>query len=49
MQRLIHPPRALPISAVFGLRYVHMLVRKWAASGAYGYEVPEVGTRPIEW
>jgi hypothetical protein len=48
-QRLIHHPRALPISAVFGLRYVHTLVRKWAASGAYDCQVPEVGTRPGEW
>jgi hypothetical protein len=30
VQRLIHHPRALPISAVFRLRYVHTLVRKWA-------------------
>ena len=49
MQRLIHHPRALPISAVFGLRYVHTLVRKWAASGAYDGRVPEVGMRPVEW
>jgi hypothetical protein len=48
-QRLIHHPRALPISAVFGLRYVHTLVRKWAASGAYDWQVPEVGMRPVEW
>jgi rare lipoprotein A len=30
---LIYYADALPISAVFGLRYVHTLVRKWAASG----------------
>jgi hypothetical protein len=32
-QRLIHHHDALPISAVFRLRYVHHLMRKWAAGG----------------
>jgi hypothetical protein len=27
------PPTALPISAVFRLRYHHTLMRRWAASG----------------
>jgi len=48
-QRLIHHPGALPISAVFGLRYVHTLMQKWAASGTCGCWRPEVGTRPVEW
>jgi hypothetical protein len=39
-QPLIHHPAALPISAVFGLRYVHTLVRKWAASGTHDRLVP---------
>jgi hypothetical protein len=30
-ERMIYQGDALPISAVFGLRYVHDLVRKWAA------------------
>jgi hypothetical protein len=30
-QRLIYHHDALPISAVFPLRYVHHLMRKWAA------------------
>jgi hypothetical protein len=29
---LIHHPGALPISAAFRLRYLHSLVRRWAAS-----------------
>ena len=31
-QRLIHHGGAHPISAVFGLRYLHDLVRRWAVS-----------------
>ena len=27
------PPAALPISAVFGMRYLHALMQRWAASG----------------
>jgi len=34
-QPLIYHPNALPISAAFGLRYVHTLMRRWAASGMY--------------
>ena len=34
-QPLIHHPGALPISAVFHLRYVHTLMQKWAASGMH--------------
>jgi len=30
---LVYHPVTLPISAAFGLRYVHSLMRKWAASG----------------
>jgi hypothetical protein len=32
-QPLIHHHKALPIFAAFGLRYIHILVRKWAALG----------------
>jgi hypothetical protein len=32
-QPLIHHPEVLPISAVFRLRYVNLLLRKWAALG----------------
>jgi hypothetical protein len=32
-QPIIHHISALPISAAFRLRYVHTLLRKWAASG----------------
>ena len=39
-QPLIYHPAALPISAVFGLRYVHKLVRKWAASATHDRLVP---------
>jgi hypothetical protein len=30
-ERMIYQGNALPISAAFALRYVHDLVRKWAA------------------
>jgi hypothetical protein len=40
MQPLIHHFDALPISAVFGLRYVHDLVRKWAASETHCRRTP---------
>jgi hypothetical protein len=39
-QPLIYHPGALPISAVFRLRYVHTLMRKWAASETYDRHVP---------
>jgi hypothetical protein len=48
-QPLIHHDNALPISAVFALRYVHTLVRKWAASGMDSRRVPKIGMRPVEW
>jgi hypothetical protein len=32
-QPLIHHPTADPISAVIGMRYLHTLMRRWAASG----------------
>ena len=48
-QPLIHHHNALPIFAAFGLRYVHILVRKWAALGTCGGRAPEVGMRPVEW
>jgi hypothetical protein len=49
-QPLIHHDHALPISAVFALRYVDTLVRMWAAPGMYDRRMPaEVGIRPVEW
>jgi hypothetical protein len=52
-QRLIHHHDALPISAVFGLRYVHHLMRKWAAGGratAGRFErARRVGVQSTEW
>jgi hypothetical protein len=39
-QPLIHHDHALPISAVFALRYVDTLVRMWAASGMYDAGCP---------
>ncbi len=45
-QPLIHHPAALPISAVFRLRYHHTLMRRWAASAR---ERLQVGTRLVEW
>src|SRR6266850_694575 len=48
-QPLIHHPAALPISAVFRLRYHHTLMRRWAASGPLARERLQVGTRPVEW
>jgi peptidoglycan lytic transglycosylase len=45
-QPLIHHPAALPISAVFRLRYRHTLMRRWAASAR---EPLQVGTRPVRW
>jgi hypothetical protein len=40
MQPLIHHAHALPISAVFTLRYVDTLVRMWAAPGMYDRRMP---------
>jgi hypothetical protein len=52
-QRLIHHHDALPISAVFRLRYVHHLMRKWAAGGRATAERFErarrVGVQLTEW
>jgi hypothetical protein len=48
-QPLIHHRQALPISAVFGLRYVHIFVRKWAALGTCSGCSPQVGMAPVEW
>jgi len=48
-QPLIHHPAALPISAVFRLRYHHTLMRRWAASGPLARERLQVCTRPVEW
>ena len=52
-QRLIHHHDALPISAVFRLRYVHHLMRKWAAGGratAGRFErARRVGVQSTEW
>src|SRR5579875_1507440 len=49
-QPLIHHDQALPISAAFALRYVHDLMRKWAASGGVTRPLPAVvGAGPVEW
>jgi hypothetical protein len=48
-QPLIHHRKALPIFAAFGLRYIHTLVRKWAALGTGSGCAPQVGMRPAEW
>jgi hypothetical protein len=48
-QPLIHYARALPISAVFALRYVNTLMRKWAHRGRAAAECLEVGVRPVKW
>src|SRR5260370_41111464 len=48
-QPLIHHPAALPISAVFRLRYHHTSMRRWAASGPLARHRLQVGTRPVEW
>jgi hypothetical protein len=47
-QRLVYHPGALPISAVFGLRYVHTLMRKWGASGTRGRHARKTSMRPVE-
>ena len=49
LQPLIHHPAALPISAVFGMRYLHALMRRWAASGPDIAKCPEVGTLAVDW
>ena len=48
-QPLIHHPKALPIFAAFGLRYIHILVRKWAALATCSGCAPQLGMRPAEW
>ena len=48
-QRLIYHPGALPISAVIRLRYVHSLMRKWAASGTRGRQAHKTSMRPVKW
>jgi hypothetical protein len=48
-QPLIHHHKALPIFAAFGLRYIHDLVRKWAALGTCSGCAPQVGMRPAGW
>ena len=47
-QPLIHHPAALPISAVFGMRYLHSLMRRWAVSGPGTVKCPEVGMLAVE-
>ena len=37
-QPFLHHVRAHPISAAFALRYIHTLVRRWAASGKAAVE-----------
>jgi hypothetical protein len=48
-QPLIHHAGALPISAVFGMRYLHILMRRWAASRHVTGMRRRVGARPAEW
>ena len=48
-QPLIHHGEAHPISAAFGLRYLHILVRRWAASGRSTAGCLDVGMRAGEW
>jgi hypothetical protein len=48
-QPLIHHAGALPISAVFGMRYLHILMRRWAASRHVTGMRCQVGARPAEW
>ena len=48
-QPIIHYAGALPISAVFRMRYLHILVRRWAASGRMTGVRCQVGARPAEW
>src|SRR5436305_15061656 len=48
-QPFLHHVRANPISAAFALRYIHTLVRRWAASGKTGRCAPDIGTGPAEW
>ena len=46
-QVLIHHPKPLPISASFGVRYLHTLMRRWAASTkSHG---PGAGACALEW
>jgi hypothetical protein len=40
IHHMIHHDQALPISAVFRLRYVDTLVRIWAALGMYDGRMP---------
>jgi hypothetical protein len=47
-QPLIHHLTALPISAVFGMRYLHILVRRWAASGRVAVRCLEAGMLAAE-
>jgi hypothetical protein len=46
---LIHHGESLPISAAFGMRYLHVLMRRWAASGRYDRLCLDIGTRAVEW
>ena len=46
-QVLIHHPKPLPISASFGVRYLHTLMRRWAASRKSHW--PRVGACALEW
>jgi hypothetical protein len=48
-QPLIYHAAALPISAVFQLRYLHSLMRRWAASGRGYRRGLDVGTLAVEW
>jgi hypothetical protein len=48
-QRLIYHPEPLPISAAFAMRYLHDLVRRWAAPERRTGGCLEIGTRAVEW
>ena len=46
-QRFVYHPGAVPISAAFRLRYIHTLMRKWAASGTRGRQAHKIIVRPV--
>ena len=48
-QPLIHHRKASPFPPRSRLRYLHNLMRRWAASRRCSGCVPEVGSAPVEW
>jgi hypothetical protein len=49
-QRLIHHRKTHPISAAIRLRYLHQMMRRWAASTRFiAGNCPGVGAYPVEW